>query len=66
MALSIHFFFKKKRVLHLVGAGRTNRRGEEGEGGYEPSPVVVPGLPIPSLPSPSPGPVRSSFSNEVK
>lgn len=41
---------EKKRVLHLSGAGGTNRRVEEGErGGYEPSPVVVPGLPIPSL-----------------
>lgn len=41
---------KQKRVLHLSGAGGTNRRGEEGEGGYEPSPVVVPGPPIPSFP----------------
>ena len=32
-------------------AGRTNRREEEGEGGggYEPSPVAVPGSPIQRL-----------------
>lgn len=65
MALSIHFFFKKKRVLHLVGAGRTNRRGEEGEGGYEPSPVVVPGLPIPSFPFARPGEIRFLERSEV-
>ena len=33
MALSIHLFLQKKRVPHLSGAGGTNRRGEEGEGG---------------------------------
>ena len=58
MALSIHLFIQKKRVPHLSGAGGTNRRGEEGEGGYEPSPVAVPGLPIPSFPF-DPGLVRS-------
>jgi len=30
---SIYSSFKKERVLHLSGAGGTNRRGEEGEGG---------------------------------
>lgn len=40
------------------GAGGTNRRGEEGEGGYEPSPVAVPGPPIPSFPFDRPGEVR--------
>nr|GFB14552.1 hypothetical protein [Tanacetum cinerariifolium] len=43
----LHTRQRKKRVLHLSGAGGTNRRMEEGErGGYEPSTVVVPGLPI--------------------
>nr|YP_009045728.1 orf112a [Batis maritima]AIC83331.1 orf112a [Batis maritima] len=50
------FFFKKKRVPHLSGG--TNRRGEEGEGGYEPSPVAVPGPTIPSFPFAPPGEVR--------
>jgi len=59
MALSIHLFLqKKKKVPHLSGAGRTNRRGEEGEGGYEPSPVAVSGPPIPSFPFAPPGEVR--------
>lgn len=56
---------EKKRVLHLSGAGGTNRRVEEGErGATSPLPLLFPDYP--SLPSPSPGPVRSSFSNEVK
>ena len=55
MALSIK---KKKRVLHLSEAGETNRRGEERAGGYEPSLVVVPGPPIPSLPFALPGEIR--------
>lgn len=59
MALSIHLFLKKKkRVPHLSGARGTNRRGEEGEGGYEPSPVAVPGPPIPSFPLARPREVR--------
>lgn len=57
MALSIHLFIKKeKRVPHLSGG--TNRRGEEGEGGAtSPLPLLFPDRP--SLPSPSPGLVRS-------
>ena len=52
MALSIHLFMKKrKRVPHLSGAGGTNRRGEEGEGGEKPLPLLFPDYP--SLPSPS-------------
>ncbi|GKD82832.1 hypothetical protein Tco_1349671 [Tanacetum coccineum] len=41
---------RKKRVMHLSWAAGTNRLVEEGEGGYEPFPVVVPGLPIHPLP----------------
>ncbi len=48
---------KKKRVPHLSGARGTNRRGEEGEGATSPLPLLFPDHP--SLPSPSPGPVRS-------
>ena len=51
-------FSSKKRVLHLSGAGGTNRRGEKGEGGAtSPLPLLFPDHP--SLPPPSPGPVRS-------
>lgn len=57
---------EKKRVLHLSGAGGTNRRVEEGErGGYEPSPVVVPGLPIPSFPFARPGEIIFFERSEV-
>lgn len=34
------FFKKKKRVPHLSGAGGTNRRGEEGEGGLPSDPLL--------------------------
>ncbi len=56
MALSIHLFLQKKSVLHLSRAQGTNRRGEEGEGATSPLPLLFPDHP--SLPSPSPGPVR--------
>lgn len=67
MALSIHFFEKKKRVLHLSDAGerKRNRRGEERAGGYEPSPVVVPGPPIPSFPFARSGEIRFLERSEV-
>ena len=49
---------KKKKKPHQHGArGKTNRRGEEGEGATSPLPLLFPDHP--SLPSPSPGPVRS-------
>jgi hypothetical protein len=57
---------EKKIVMHLSGAGGTNRRAEEGERGGATSPLPLLFPDYPSLPSPSPGPVRSSFSNEVK
>ena len=61
------FFLKKKRVLHLSEAGerKRNRRGEERAGGYEPSPVVVPGPPIPSFPFARSGEIRFLERSEV-
>ena len=55
MALSIHLFLQKKKKKSS-GAGGTNRRGEEG--GYEPSPVAVPGPPFPSFPFTRPSEIR--------
>lgn len=74
MALSIHLFLKKeKRVPHLprLHGGPGNKQigvGKRERGGYEPSPVAVPGPPIPSFPFARPGEVRwrSDLSNEVK
>lgn len=48
MALSIHHLKKKKRG-EQIGVGKGER------GGYEPSPVAVPGPPIPSFPFARPG-----------
>lgn len=66
MALSI-LFIKKKRVLHLSEAGerKRKRRGEERAGGYEPSPVVFTGPPIPSFPFARYGEIRFFERNEV-
>ena len=55
---------KKKEFCISPGLGEQIGVGKRERGGYEPSPVVVPGPPIPS-----PRPVRSDeiiFSNEVQ
>jgi len=51
MALSIPLFFLKKKG-EQIGVGKRER------GGYEPSPVAVPGPPIPSFPFARPDEVR--------
>lgn len=61
--LFIFFFKKKKRVLPEAGERKRNRRGEEKAGATSPLPLLFSDHPY--LLSPSPGPVRSDFSNEV-
>ena len=59
MALFIFFFKKKKkRVPHLIfpGPGEQIGVGKRGRGATSPLPLLFPDHP--SLPSPSPGPVR--------
>lgn len=51
----------KKELCISPGLGEQIGVGKRERGGYEPSPLVVPGPPIPS-----PDQVRSDFSNEVK
>lgn len=51
--------------MHLSEAGERNRRGEERAGVYEPSPVVVPGPPIPSFHFARSGEIRFLERSEV-
>jgi len=52
------FFFKKKEFCISPGLGEQIGVGKRERGGYEPSPVVVPGPPISSFPFARPGKVR--------
>lgn len=63
MALSIHLFLQKKRVPHLSGAGGTNRRGEEGEGGLRALSPCCSRTTHPFLPL---RPARSVRSDEIR
>jgi hypothetical protein len=51
-------FSKKKEFCISPGLGEQIGVGKRERGGYEPSPVVVPGPPIPSFPFARPGEVR--------
>lgn len=66
MALSIHLKRKKKKEFCISpGLGEQIGVWKRERGGYEPSPVVVPGLPIPSFPFARPGEIIFFERSEV-